>query len=167
MALGTFFSGNALRAVDAEGRTVLPPFILSVLERRCAGSRLVFGAHESDPCVSGYDEAYEAKLFEDMERRRLREEGQGVPAAAHHSRARRLFGIVERSAFDAEGRITLPPMIRRRGRIRDRALFVGTGGSFEIWDPELAREAGGEELRELVEFAVAGEAAGEESEVEQ
>ena len=160
------FSGNALRAVDAEGRTLLPAFVLAVLDRRRAGARLLFGPHEQDPCISGYDESYEAVLHAEIERRRLRDEAQGVPAAAHHSRARRTFGAVERASYDARGRITLPPMMRRKSRIGARALFIGAGGSFEVWDPDLARQAEDREVRELAEFACSLGVMDEESEVE-
>ncbi|HEV2866221.1 MAG TPA: division/cell wall cluster transcriptional repressor MraZ [Allosphingosinicella sp.] len=159
-----FFSGNALRAVDTEGRTILPPFVLKALERRCGSARVVLGPHETDPCISGYDEAHEAAVYADVERRRLREEERGFSPAAHHARARRAFGAAERAGFDSDGAITLPPMIRRKGRIGALALFVGTGGSFEIWDPQMAREAGGEVLRELVDFALSDGAQATEAE---
>ncbi len=158
------FSGNALLPVDGEGRTILPGFVLAVLDRRRAGARLVFGAHEEDPCISGYDEGYQAVLHAEMERRRLRDEAEGVPAAAHHSRARRLFGAVERASYDAGGRITLPPMMRLKSRIGERALFIGTGGSFEVWNPDLACAAGDPEVRELAAFVCSANVT--ESEVE-
>jgi MraZ protein len=43
-------------------------------------------------------------------------------------------------------------MMRRKGRIEDQALFVGVGGTFEIWNPKLALESGDAELRELAAF---------------
>ena len=43
-------------------------------------------------------------------------------------------------------------MMRRRGKIEDLALFVGTGGTFEIWNPHLALESGDADLRELAAF---------------
>jgi MraZ protein len=43
-------------------------------------------------------------------------------------------------------------MMRRKGRIEDQALFVGVGGTFEIWNPKLALESGDTDLRELAAF---------------
>ena len=43
-------------------------------------------------------------------------------------------------------------MMRRKGRIEDLALFVGVGGTFEIWNPRLALESGGADLRELATY---------------
>ena len=153
MAIDSFFSGSALRAVDADGGTILPPFVLRVFERRGSPSRAVLGPHEADPCISGYDEGSEVSLFAEMERRRLREDGEGLGFAAHHARARRAFGAVERADFDGSGRMVLPPMARRRSRIGSVALFVGVGGSFELWDPQVARASGDETLRQLLELA--------------
>lgn len=154
MAVDALYSGSALRAVSADGRTRLPDFVRRTIERRADAALVVFGPHEADPCISGYDEGREAALHAELERRRLRDEESG-DRASHHGRARRVFGAAERAGFDAQGRVTLPPMARRKGRIADLALFVGTGGSFEIWNPHLAREAPDAALRELAEYALA------------
>lgn len=167
MEADSLFSGNALRAVDADGVTTLPGFVLRALEGRGVGPTLVFARHESDPCISGYDEGYQSVLHAEVRRRQLRDEAQGLGPAAHHKRARRTFGLVERARYDAGGRVTLPPGMRRRGRIGDRALFIGTGGNFEVWSPELAREAEDDDVRELAEFALSPKAADRESEDQQ
>jgi MraZ protein len=167
MKADTLFSGNALHAVDADGATVLPDFVLRALAGRETNATLVFGGHESDPCISGYDEGYQAVLHGEIERRRLRDEAQGVEPAAHHRRTRRVFGLVERARYDAGGRITLPPRMRRKGRIGDCALFIGAGGNFEVWNPEIAREAVDDDVRELAEFALSPDVVSKESEAEQ
>jgi len=165
MAIDAFFCGFAVGTVDSDGRTRLPPFVLRVLQRRCRTSQLIFGSHEIAPCINAYDEGYEAVLYADIERRRLREESAGIPAAVHHSRVRRTFGLAEMAGFDPDGGVALPPMMRRRGRIGGLALFIGVGGSFEIWNPELARAADDAQLRELTEFAFSDAAPEEEEKV--
>jgi MraZ protein len=60
--------------------------------------------------------------------------------------------MTEDVPYDTSGRIILPPMMRRKGQIEDLALFVGIGGTFEIWNPRLALESGDEELRELAAY---------------
>lgn len=165
MALASLFSGIALQAVDAGGGMILPLFILRALLRRSEARRVLFGPHEADPCATGYDEGYQAWLYAEVERRRLRDETLGLAPAQHHMRIRRAFGAVEAADVDSRGRIVLPPMTRRRIRVGDAALVVGTGGSFEIWNPEIARAAGDGELRELAAFASSGRAGTNESEV--
>jgi len=146
------FSGSALCAVDRHGRVALPPFVRSMLERRSDGRAVLFAPHETDPCVSAFDRPYASLLHADTERRRIAEEQAGVAPAAHHARTRRLFGLAEEADFDGRGRLTLPPLARRRSGVTSQALFVGTGGSFEVWSPEAALASEDAALRDLAAF---------------
>ena len=146
------FNGSALTAVDAKGRLSVPAFIRGVIERRSDAKAVVIGMHEVSPCLNAYDRGYARILYAENERRRLAEEGNGEDVAAHHARARRTFGLTEDVPYDSSGRIILPPMMRRKGRIEDLALFVGTGGTFEIWNPRLALESNDEDLRDLAAY---------------
>ena len=150
MGVEHLFTGSALGTVGADGTVPLPPFVRRVLGNG-GGARMMVGAHESDPCLTAYEPGYTPVLQADMERRRLRDEAIGASPERHHARARRAFGFVEDAELK-DGRIVLPAMMRSKGRIGDLALFVGTGGSFEIWNPDLACEAGDEALRELAEY---------------
>jgi MraZ protein len=146
------FNGSALNAVDAKGRLSVPAFIRNVVERRSDAKAILVGVHEVDPCLTAYDRGYARMLHAENERRRLVEEAQGGTPESHFARARRTFGIVEDVPYDSSGRIILPPMLRRKGRIEDLALFVGVGGTFEIWNPHAALESGDENLRELAAY---------------
>jgi MraZ protein len=144
------FNGSALNAVDPKGRLSVPAFIRGVIERRSDAKAVVLGQHEVDPCLTAYDRGYARYLHTENERRRLIEEG--ADPQAHFARARRTFGITEEVPYDTSGRIILPPMMRRKGRIEDLALFVGVGGTFEIWNPYVALESGDEDLRDLAAY---------------
>jgi len=146
------FNGSALTAVDAKGRLSVPAFIRGVIERRSDAKAVVIGAHEVDPCLTAYDRGYARILHAENERRRLSEEAVGGSAEAHYARARRTFGLTEDVPYDSSGRIILPPMMRRKGQIEDLALFVGVGGTFEIWNPHVALKAGDADLRELAAY---------------
>ena len=146
------FNGRALSAVDAKGRLSVPAFIRGVVERRSDARAIVVGMHEVSPCLNAYDRGYARILYAENERRRLAEEAAGGDRAAHHARARRTFGLTEDVPYDSSGRIILPPMMRRKGRIEDLALFVGIGGTFEIWNPQLALASDDEELRDLAAY---------------
>lgn len=153
MELEHLFNGSALNAVDAKGRLSIPSFIRSVVERRSDAKAIVVGAHEIDPCLTAYDRGFARNLHIENERRRLLEEGQsGSGDPSHFRRARRTFGLTEDVPYDPSGRIIMPPMMRRKGRIEDLALFVGVGGTFEIWNPFVALEHGDEDLRELAAY---------------
>ena len=156
MEINHIFSGNALGAVDEEGRVRLPPFIMREMERHDGGGRVLLGVHESDPCLTGYGSALRPRLEAELERRRLRDEAEGRAAGAHHARARRTFGLVEEADYDEAGRLTLPPMARRRGGLGRAILFIGAGSHFEIWDPSLAMADGDEGLRYVAEYRLEG-----------
>ena len=146
------FNGSALSAVDAKGRLSVPAFIRGVIERRSDAKAVVIGTHELSPCLNAYDRGYAKILYAENERRRLIEEAAGGDVAAHHARARRTFGLTEDVPYDTSGRIILPPMMRRKGQIEDLALFVGIGGTFEIWNPQLALKSDDEDLRDLAAY---------------
>ena len=152
MELVDLFNGNALSAVDAKGRLSVPAFIRQVIERRSDAKAVVIGTQEASPCLNAYDRSYAHILYRENERRRLAEESAGGDLAAHQARARRTFGLTEDVPYDSSGRIILPPMLRRKGQIEDLALFVGIGGTFEIWNPRLAIESGDEDLREIAAY---------------
>jgi MraZ protein len=147
-----FFQGSALNAVDAKGRLSVPAFVRSVIERRSDSRAIVIGAHEISPCLTAYGRNYARNLYQEMERRRLAEEEKGAAVEEHYARARRLFGMTEDVPYDTSGRIILPPMMRRKGKIEDLALFVGVGGVVEIWNPRVALAEGDRDLKEIAAY---------------
>ena len=147
-----FFQGSALNAVDAKGRLSVPAFVRSVIERRSDGRFIVVGAHDVSPCLTAYGRQYARNIYAELERRRLAEEARGGTVDEHYERARRMFGMTEDVPYDPSGRIVLPPMMRRKGKIEDLALFVGIGGVVEVWNPRVALEVGGPDLKEIAAF---------------
>ena len=150
------FSGNALGALDADGRIRLPPFILREIARHGDGGQIVLGVHEQDRCITGYGPGLRPRLHAELERRRLRDEALGRPPEEHHARARRTFGLIEEADYDDGGRLTLPPLARRRGGLGSQILFIGAGSHFELWDPSLAMAEGDEELRFVAQYRLGG-----------
>ena len=156
MGVEQVYSGSALDRIGADGTVPLPPFVRRVIDAGAGTSRMIVGAHESDTCLTVYEPGHAPVLQAEIERRRMRDEDFGAPLGEHHARARRIFGFVEDGEI-AQGRLLLPPIMRRKGRIEELVLFVGTGRSFEIWNPQIARDEGDEALRELAEYRL-GEA---------
>lgn len=131
--------------VDECGSLQLPEFVQFTLRRRSQSNLLLIAPHESDRCLVGYDTAYTSSLYAEQERRRL---GADQPDALD-ARARRIFGRIAAAPWASDGSVTLPVALRRKGGIVDRALFVGTAGMFEIWDPGRALESGDAALCEI------------------
>lgn len=154
MGPDSLFSGSALVSVDARRRLKLPGFVLRTLARRGDSFQLSIGWHEFDPCLVAHDEGHLHFLFTDLERRRLAGDGMAARRGADR-RSRRTFGAVTSELVDPAGQLVLPEPLARRARIESAALILGTGGSFEIWSPEVARAGRDRDLRELAAFAAA------------
>ena len=130
------FMGSALCAVDQDGGVILPSFVLTSLALPADGASILLGSHEVDACLTGYNSGQALELQAECRRRRIAEE-VSQPGACH-ARVRRIFGLLHAVNVDGEGRCVLPDLLRRRARIRDTALIVGTGESFEIWGTQVA-----------------------------
>ena len=52
-----------------------------------------------------------------------------------------LFADARPLAFDVTGRIIIPDDLLAHAGIRDTAVFVGRGNSFQIWNPDAFRAA--------------------------
>ena len=136
VALEHLFQGSALNSVDAKGRVSVPAFLRSVLERRGDGRTVVLAKHESFPALSGYDPAYAALKHAKLERLFEKQEGDAEAALEYQQRNLMAFAATEEVPYDSSGRIVFPTMMRRKGQIGDTALFLGTGETFQIWNPQ-------------------------------
>jgi MraZ protein len=136
VALEHLFQGSALNAVDGKGRVSIPAFLRSVIERRGDARTIVLARHQAFPCLSAYDPGYAALKHAKLER--LLEKEETGPGAELEYQQRNLmaFAATEEVPYDSSGRILMPPMMRRKGEIGDLALFLGTGETFQIWNPQ-------------------------------
>ena len=137
MALEHLFQGSALNAVDAKGRVSVPAFLRGVIERRGDARTIVLAKHESFPCLSAYDPAYAALKHSKLERLLEKEETDTQAQLEYQQRNLMAFAATEEVPYDSSGRILMPPMMRRKGGIEELALFLGTGETFQIWNPTL------------------------------
>lgn len=137
MALEHFFQGSALNAVDAKGRVSVPAFLRSVIERRGDARTIVIAKNAIFPCLDAYDPAYAALKHQKMERRAEKSE-TAIGSELDYMQANLMaFAATEEVPYDKSGRIVLPPMMRMKGKVGELALFLGTGETFQIWNPEL------------------------------
>lgn len=142
MAIEHLFQGSALNAVDAKGRVSIPAFLRGVVEKRNDAKALVLAKHETYPCISAYDRGYAAYQHAKIERLyEKREESDPASLADYHQRNMLAFGSTEDVPYDSSGRILLPPMMRRKGGIDDLMLFIGSGETFQMWNPHTFLES--------------------------
>ena len=135
MALEHLFQGSALNAVDAKGRVSVPAFLRTVIERRGDSRTIVLAKHSQFACLDAYDPAYAALKHAKLERLLEKEETDAEAQLVYQQRNLMAFAATEEVPYDSSGRIVLPPMMRRKGGIADLALFLGTGETFQIWNP--------------------------------
>jgi MraZ protein len=128
------FRGSALNAIDAKGRLSVPAFIRQKIERRSDEKILVLSPHSDFQCLVGYDANYSA-VMQDKAEKRLGENPD--PLAELEMQASLFAGTVD-TTYDASGRIILPPRLKKRASIDELAMFIGMGGEFQIWNPQLA-----------------------------
>jgi len=154
VALEHLFQGSALNAVDAKGRVSVPALLRSVIERRGDARTIVLAKHESFACLSAYDPAYAALKHSKLERLFEKEEGNAAAALDYQQRNLMAFAATEEVPYDSSGRIVLPPMMRRKGQIEDLALYLGTGETFQIWNPRLLLKDKNipEDLKDIVRY---------------
>lgn len=137
VALDHLFQGSALNAVDGKGRVSIPSFLRGVIERRGDARTIVLAKHENFPCLSAYDPAYAALKHAKLERLLEKEETSPDAQLEYQQRNLMAFAATEEVPYDSSGRIVFPPMMRRKGQIGELALFLGTGETFQIWNPQL------------------------------
>ena len=129
---------------------ILPAFVRGPLACRTDSLTILVGSHEADACLVGYDPGQAQTLLADCRRRSIAEEGSAPHL--HHARARRIFGFLDEVILDDAGGCLLHPMMRRRARLDDAALVLGTGEAFEIWSPQVALEGGDPDLSDLAAY---------------
>ena len=154
VALEHLFQGSALNSVDAKGRVSVPSFLRSVIERRGDARTITLAKHEAFPALSAYDPAYAALKHSKLERLLEKEETNPDAQLDYEQRNLMAFAATEEVPYDSSGRIVLPPMMRRKGQIEDLALFLGTGETFQIWNPKLflAEASIPEDLKDIARF---------------
>ena len=137
MALEHLFQGSALNAVDAKGRVSVPAFLRAVIERRGDARTIVLAKHDAFPALSAYDPAYAALKHSKIERLLEKQETDPAAELEYARRTMMAFGATEEVPYDSSGRVVIPPMMRAKGQIGELALFLGTGETFQIWNPTL------------------------------
>ena len=115
----------------------VPAFLRAVIEKRGAARTIVLAKHDSFPALSAYDPAFAAMRHAKLERLLEKEETSPDAELEYQRRNMMAFAATEETPYDTSGRIVLPPMMRRKGGIEDLALFLGTGETFQIWNPTL------------------------------
>ena len=134
-----YFGETAIN-LDAKGRLAIPSRYRDSLQEQCAG-RLVL-------TYSAFDSGA-LWLYPEPEWERVRDEVTRLSTfnPGHRSLQRRLVGSATQLEPDGNGRIQLPLTLREVAGLEKRAVMMGMGSRFEIWNEAILNQKRAEEER--------------------
>ncbi len=121
------FRGRSAARLDTKGRLRIPAKFREVLQTHYTDS-LFISVHGE--CLV----AYPPEKWEEMEAK-ASNLSQVLPD--HRSFVRNFISGAEQCDFDNEGRILIPPLLRKEAHLDREVMIVGALFSFEIWDKAL------------------------------
>ena len=122
------FLSTYCNKLDKKGRISVP-----------AGFRTVLGKQEFSGIVaysSFINQCIEACGMDRIEKLSSRIETLDPFSEDRDAFATAILGGSVQLGFDGEGRVMLPESLITLAGLKDQALFVGKGETFEIWEPE-------------------------------
>ena len=134
------FRGINAITVDTKGRMGVPTRYRSAL-----GSDVVLTIDTEETCLL----LYPALKWQDIENKL-----QALPSFNNDARRiqRLLIGHATDIEVDGNGRILLPPMLREYAQIDKKAVMIGQGNKFEVWDDVIWQQRRAHWLTEETSF---------------
>ncbi len=125
--MGIFIS-NFVNKIDAKGRVSVPSqFRASISDEQFNG--VVVYPSFVNPCVEACGISRIEKLVNSIDE-------MDPYSNERDAFATSILGGSQQLGFDTEGRITLTKELVEQAELKDKAIFVGKGFTFEIWNPE-------------------------------
>ncbi len=138
------FFGETSINLDTKGRLALPTRYRDAVEE-ASGNRLVL-------TYSAFDAGC-LWLYPEPEWERVRDQVMRLSTfnASHRSLQRRLVGSATALEPDGNGRVLLPQTLRQVTGLEKRAVLMGMGARFEIWNENVLNQRRAEEERAMQE----------------
>ncbi len=139
-----YFRGQSLNRIDAKGRLRIPTKFREVLQNHFKDALVVTMMHRSLV-------AYPPETWEEIESK-----VQDFSLIQPYQRAfmQHFISSAEVCEFDDQGRILIPPVLRKKAGLEQEVLLAGVLRGFEIWDKaawEKQQEWNDEHYQEIVE----------------
>lgn len=126
------FLSTFTNKIDSKGRVSVPAqFRLSLnnsLSSKDFSGIIIYESFVND-CIEGCDIDRIKLLSESIDNLDPFSEERDSFATA-------ILGGAIQLSLDSDGRVILPEALLKKAKIKDKAVFVGKGPTFEIWQPE-------------------------------
>lgn len=139
----SLFLDTTVNKVDAKGRVSIPADYRALLEQQ--ETELVAFRSFTSPCIECRTSEIMEKMANDIENTfdAFSNEQDDITGL--------IFSDAKEFPFDSTGRIVLSEKLIRHAGITDKALFVGKGRTFQIWNPDTYQEKEDEMRRNALE----------------
>lgn len=124
----SLFLSTFVNKIDKKGRVSVPAQFRAALAKEDFGGVVAYASFINE-CVEACGMSRMEKLYDSIDSMDPYSEERDAFAAA-------ILGNSVQMAFDGEGRIMLPEALREEAGLTDKAVFVGKGRTFEIWNEE-------------------------------
>lgn len=129
----SLFLSSFENRLDTKGRISVPAsFRSAVAADKFAG--VVLYRSFTNNCIEGLS-------MERMEKLASATDQMGVFDSELDDLSAMLFADARQLSFDVTGRIVIPEELLQHAGIKDTAVFVGRGNSFQIWNPDAFKVA--------------------------
>ncbi len=151
------FLGTHQNRLDAKGRVSVPASFRTALRSGTDGDgaiSVILRPSHKFACIEGWPLAKFEALATQL--------GKLNPFSdAHEDLAAALYADAFPVESDKEGRIVIPADLVAHAKLSSQVSFLGTGPTFQIWEPEAgeARRAEARGKAKLLDFALPGAAA--------
>ncbi len=126
------FLSTFTNKIDSKGRVSVPSQFRSSLVNPDFSGVVVYESFVND-CIEGCDIDRIRKISESIDNLDPFSQDRDALATA-------LLGGSFQLSIDADGRVILPDSLLKKAKIKNTAVFVGKGPTFEIWNPEKFEE---------------------------
>jgi MraZ protein len=118
--------------VDKKGRVSVPAAFRQGLRSQDFQGIVAYPSFVN-PCIEacGFDRI--ARISESIDNMDPYSEERDAFATA-------ILGGCQQLSFDNDGRVLMTSELTKAAKITDKALFIGKGSTFEIWEPEIFAE---------------------------
>ncbi len=119
------FRGQYIHSISKTGRVSLPAKFRDLLEQKYSSNKVIVSLFEN--CIVGYP----ITEWENLESKILT-----LPPLKKNTVdfERYLIGNASECVIDTEGRINIPPLLRKNLKLNQQVVFIGILTRFEIWN---------------------------------